>query len=137
MHRPAPSEIDVSAAAMCMIGLLKYVERLKGVSASDMVWQHPPIEGDVVSAIRYTRHQEYGSFIELTLRENHGDRWLPSCPACQVRAVVSGQCEACFMELESARCPDCFEPCYYIALEHATRGSAQIECEHCGSKYSI
>src|ERR1039458_4045340 len=30
MHRTAPEEVDVSIAAMCMIGLLKYIERLKG-----------------------------------------------------------------------------------------------------------
>jgi hypothetical protein len=55
MHRVAPAEVDVSIAAMCMIGLLKYIERLRGEAASDIIWQSPPIEGDVVSAIRYKR----------------------------------------------------------------------------------
>jgi hypothetical protein len=137
MHRTAPLEVDVSTAAMCMIGLLKFVERLKGVSASEIVWQAPPIEADVVSAVRYTRHQEYGDFVELFLREKYGSRWLPSCPACDVRAVVSAKCEACFTELGSRRCPDCSEEGYYIALEYAARGTVQIECQHCGLKHSI
>src|SRR5712691_8640261 len=55
MHRIAPEMPDVSIAAMCMIGLLKQIERLRGESASEIVWQSPPIEGDVVCAIRYTR----------------------------------------------------------------------------------
>ena len=129
MHRISPVRVDVSIAAMCMIGLLKYIERLRGASASDIVWQSPPIEGDVVASIRYTRLQEYGDFVALFLREKYGDRWLPSCPACDVRAVISAQCEACFMELGTVRCPECDEEGHYIALEHATRGTAQIECQ--------
>jgi hypothetical protein len=112
--------MDVSIAAMCMIGLLKYIERLKGETASDFIDQSPtPIEGDVVAAIRYTRHQEYGDFIALFLREKYGNRWLPSCPACDVQAVVSAKCEACFTELESVCCPECHEDVYYIAT-HGT-----------------
>jgi hypothetical protein len=49
--------------------------------ASNIVWQSPPIEGDVVAAIRYKRLQEYSDFIALFLREKHG-------PACGVQAVV-------------------------------------------------
>jgi hypothetical protein len=136
-HRTAPAEMDVSVAAMCMIGLLKYLERLKGESASDIVWQSSPIEGDVVAAIRYTRLQEYGDFVELFLREKHGDRWFASCPACGVQAVVSAKCEACFTELESIDCPNCQEEGHYIVLEYAKRGTVQIECQHCGLKHSI
>ena len=137
MHRIAPAEVDVSIAAMCMMGLLKYIDRLRGEAASNIVWQSPPIEGDVVASIRYTRHQEYGDFVALFLREKYGDRWLPSCPACDVQAVVSTKCEACFTELGSVECPDCHEEGYYIELEYATRGTVQIECQHCGSKHSI
>jgi hypothetical protein len=131
MHRIAPAKVDVSLAAMCMMGLLKYIERLKGVSASDIVWQSPPVEGTVVAAIRYTRHQEYGNFVALFLREKYGDQLLPSCPACNVRAVVGSICEACFTELGSIDCPDCYGKAYYIELEHAKMGTAQVECE-CG-----
>ena len=137
MHRIAPAEVDVSIAAMCMIGLLKYLERLGGEPASDIVRQSSPIEGDVVSAIRHTRLQEYGDFVELFLREEYGDRWLPSCPACGVQAVVSAKCEACFTELASVECPNCHEEGHYIVLEYAARGTVEVECQHCGLKHSI
>jgi hypothetical protein len=115
-------------AAMCMIGLLKYIEPLRGESASDIVEQSPPIEGDVVAAIRYTPDQEYGNFVALFLREKYANRWLPSCPACGVQPVVSAKCEACFTELKSVGCPECHEEGCYIALEYATCGTVQIEC---------
>jgi hypothetical protein len=137
MHRIAPAEVDVSIAAMCMIGLLKYIERLRGETASDIIDQSPPIEADVVAAIRYTRHQEYGDFVALFRREKYGNRWLPSCPACDVRSVVAAKCEACFTELGSVWCPECREEGYYIAMEHATGGTTQIECQNCGLKQSI
>jgi hypothetical protein len=137
MHRVAPAEIDVSIAAMCMMGLLKYIERLRGESASDIVWQSPPVEGDVVAAIRYTRLQEYGDFVALFLREKYGARWLPPCPACQVQAVVSAKCEACFTELEAVQCPECEEQAYYISLEYAVHGTAEVECQHCGFRHSV
>lgn len=136
-HRVAPAQLDVSIAAMCMIGLLKYLERHRGESASDIVWQSPPIEGDVVTAIRYKRLQEYGDFIELFLRDKYGDRWLPACPACRVQAVVSARCEACFTELECVECPNCLKEGYYIDLEYATRGTVQIECQYCGLTHTI
>jgi hypothetical protein len=136
MHRIAPAEVDVSVAAMCMMGLLKYIERLKGESAADIVWQSPPIEGDVVAAIRYTRHQEYGDFVALFLREKYGNRWLPTCPACDVRAVVSAVCEACFTELGSVACIQCGSEAYYIELVRATKGSVRVQCD-CGETQTI
>jgi hypothetical protein len=136
MHRIGPAEVDVSLAAMCMMGLLKYIERLRGVSASDIVWQSSPIEGNVVAAIRYTRHQEYGDFVALFLREKYGDQWLPSCPACHVRAVVGSICEACFAELGAIDCPNCQGKAYYVELEYAAWGKAEVECE-CGAVLHI
>jgi hypothetical protein len=136
MHRIAPAEVDVSIAAMCMIGLLKYIERLRGETAAHIVWQSSPIEGDVVAAIRYTKHQQYGDFIELFLREKYGNQWLPTCPACGVRAVASAICEACFTELGSMECSACGERAYYTELEYSKRGSARVECE-CGAIQNI
>lgn len=136
MHRITPSQVDVSIVAMCMIGLLKYIERLRGETASDIIHQSPPIEGDVVAAIHYTRLQEYGDFVALFLREKYGNP-LPPCPACDVRAVVSAMCEACFTELETVWCPDCHEEGHYIALEYAAHGTVEVQCQHCGLKRSI
>ncbi|MGD0187707.1 MAG: hypothetical protein ABSC25_20995 [Roseiarcus sp.] len=135
MHRTAPEEVDVSIAAMCMIGLLKYIERLKGESASDIVWQSSPIEADVVAAIRYTRLEEYGNFVATFLREKYPDRWLPECPSCGVQAVVFSACEACFTELDHIRCSECDEDVYFVAWERS-RGSVSVECQHCGLKQS-
>jgi hypothetical protein len=132
MHRIAPAEVDLSLAAMCMIGLLKYIERLRGISASDIVWLSSPIEASVVAAIRYARHQEYNNFVELFLHEKYGGRWLPSCPACTVRAVVGSICEACFAELGKIDCPQCHCKAYYVELDYAAWGTTQAECE-CGA----
>jgi hypothetical protein len=136
MHRTAPAQIDVSIAAMAMMGLLKYIERFRGVAASDIVWQSPPIETNVAAAIRFTRHEEYARFIEVFLREKHGEKPLPSCPACLVRAVVGSLCEACFTELDSIECPNCGDKAYYGVLDYSCRGAAQAQCE-CGATVNI
>jgi hypothetical protein len=134
-HRIAPEEADVSVAAMCMIGLLKYIERLKGESASDIVWQSPPIEADVVAAIRYTRLEEYGDFVAAFLKEKYPDRHLPECPSCGVQAVVQSTCEACFTELDHIQCSQCGEAVYFMAWERS-RGDVSVECQHCGLEQS-
>ncbi len=136
MHRTVPKESDVSTAAMCMIGILKSIERLKGESASDFVWQSPPIEGDVVAAIRYKRLEEYSKFIELFLREKYPNRWLPQCPSCGVEAVVSSTCEACFAELDSITCSDCDEETYFMAWERE-HGDRVVQCQNCGLKHKL
>jgi hypothetical protein len=136
MHRTAPKELDVSIAAMCMIGILKYIERLKGQSASDIIWQSPPIEGDVVAAIRYTRLEEYSKFVALFLHEKYPNRSLPQCPSCAVQAVVSSTCEACFAEVNSITCSGCDEEIYFMAWERKN-GDGVIECQHCGLKQAL
>jgi hypothetical protein len=138
MHRTAPKELDVSIAAMCMIGILKYIERLKGESASDIINQSPPIEGDVVAAIRYTRLEEYGKFVELFLLEKYPNKWLPQCPGCGVQAVVSSSCEACFAELGSITCSDsdCDAEIYFGTWERKL-GALEVECPACGLKQPL
>jgi hypothetical protein len=136
MHRTAPKESDVSIAAMCMIGILKYIERLKGESASDIVWQRPPIEGDVVSAIRYTRLEEYSKFVALFLQEKYPSHSLPQCPSCGVQAVVWSTCEACFAELDSITCSGCDEKIYFMAWER-NHGDRVVECQDCGLKQNL
>lgn len=133
MHR-TPEEIDVSIAAMCMIGLLKYIERLKGEAASDIIWQSRPIEADVVAAIRYTRLEEYGQFIALFLREKYPGRPLPECPSCGVPGVASSICEACFEDLDYVVCPETDEKVYFMSWERS-RGAVQVECPHCGGRH--
>jgi hypothetical protein len=136
MHRLAPTEADVSTAAMCMVGLLKYAERLTGEHASDLVWQSPPIEGDVVSAIRYTRLEEYSEFIAVFVEEKY-PRWqIAECPSCNVVAVVDSRCEACFEEIEYLVCPITDQNVYFMSWQRS-RGDKQIDCPHCGESHNI
>lgn len=136
MHRTAPKEIDVSIAAMCMIGILKYIERLKGEYASDIVEQSPPIEADVVAAIRYTRKEDYNKFIAFFLQEKYPNKWLPQCPECGVQAVVSSTCEACFAELDSIMCSACGEEIYFVAWEREL-ADLVVKCQDCGLKQAL
>jgi hypothetical protein len=136
MHRVAPETVDVSIAAMCMIGLLKYLEARYGTEASDVVWQSPPIEGDVVAAIRYQRLDEYGRFVELFLREKYPNRRLWQCPSCSIQAVVSSYCEACFEELGSVTCSKCDEEVYFLPWERSI-GRMEIDCQDCGATLDI
>jgi hypothetical protein len=136
MHRTAPKDVDVSIAAMCMIGILKYIERLKGESAADIIWQSPPIEGDVVAAIRAKRLHEYSNFVAVFLKEKYPNRWLPQCPSCGVQAVVSSTCEACFAELNSIRCSDCDEEIYFLPWQRKY-GDPVVECQDCGLKQNL
>ncbi|WIW47409.1 hypothetical protein ML401_04620 [Bradyrhizobium sp. 62B] len=137
MHRIADDAMDVSVAAMCMVGMLKYIERFRGETAADMVpWQSWPVESDVVAAIRYTKHQEYNDFVALFLGEKYGSQWLPTCPACGVRAVTSTVCEACYTELGSVECNECGDRAYYVELAYAKDGTARVECE-CGAAQHI
>jgi len=47
MHRIAPKQVDLSVAAMCLIGILKHLESRYGTDTTDIVWQSPPIETDI------------------------------------------------------------------------------------------
>jgi hypothetical protein len=137
MHRIAPKEVDVSIAAMCMIGILKYIKRLAGESASDIAEQSPPVEGHVVAAIRYTRLQEYNRFVELFLEEKYPDDvWLLQCPSCGVNAVIDSKCEACFEELSSITCSGCDEEIYFVAWQR-NPGDGMVECQYCGLKQAL
>lgn len=137
IHRIAPAAMDVSIAAMCMVGMLKYIERMRGETAAEMVpWQSWPVESDVIAAIRSTRRHEYDNFIEFFLREKYGAGSLPSCPGCGARAVTSGVCEACFTELGSVECGQCGERAYYVELDYAKSGTTRVECE-CGAAQQL
>lgn len=122
-----------------MIGILKYIERLKGSPGeptSDIVWQSPPIEGDIVAAIRYTRLEEYNDFVALFLREKYPNKWLPHCPSCGAQAVVYRTCEACFADLDFIICSGCDEEIYFMAWERK-HGDRVVECPDCGLKQSL
>src|SRR5690606_42157680 len=88
MHRTTPETIDVSIAAMVMIGLLKHVEARYGRKGAEETWSESAAANDVVAAIRYSRIHEYGRMIELFLQHKYPGKILAYCPACAVRAVA-------------------------------------------------
>ena len=136
MHRIAPEEVDVSIAAMCLIGILKHLEGRYGTESSDIIWQSPPVETDIVSSIRYLRLEEYGNFIELFIREKYEDSWLHQCPSCAAWSVFHSHCEACFEELESVTCPECDVEVFFQPWERQ-QGAATAVCQDCGKEIDI
>lgn len=99
MHRMIPPSWDVSEAAMCMIGLLKYAERLRGSAGSDLVWQSMPVERDVMAAVHYKRIEAYLSFAGHFVAEKYRGMHLYGCPGCGLETVANGVCEACYEDL--------------------------------------
>jgi len=117
---------------MCMIGLLRVVEQLRGETAADIVWQSPPIERDVVAAIRYTRLDEYSRFVETLLEEQYEGQEFLECPCCGALAAFGSSCKACFEDLLKFKCPSCFEEVYYAELPNMQR-ILPSKCPHCGA----
>ena len=136
MHRVAPAEVDVSIAAMCLIGILKHLEARYGTESSEIVWQSPPIETDIVASIRSQRLEEYGSFVESFLREKYSGSRLQQCPACASWSVIYSHCEACFEELEVVTCPECDAEVFFQPWERSL-GPIKAECQDCGTAIDI
>lgn len=136
MHRVAPEKVDVSIAAMCLIGILKHLEARYGTEASDIVWQNPPIETDIVASIRYQRLEEYGKFVESFLQEKYPGACLQQCPSCSTWSVIHSYCEACFEELESISCPGCDAEVLFLPWEREIE-TKTVECQDCGNAISI
>lgn len=137
MHRMIPAGWDVSEAAMCMIGLLKYAERLRGEAGSDLVWQSLPVEQDVLAAVHYKHVEAYCNFAGLFVAEKYPNQRLYWCPACEVEAIANGKCEACYEDLGSVQCPTFGEPAYYRALQAYAGHISHVECPHCESSHPI
>ncbi len=137
MHRMIPTGWDVSEAAMCMIGLLKYAERLRGAAGSDLVWQSLPVERDVMAAVHYRYVETYLNFAGLFVAEKYPNRRLYRCPACEVEAIANDICEACYEDLGYVTCPTFDEPAYYVALQAHVGHISQAECPHCESSHPI
>lgn len=136
MHRVAPEEVDVSIAAMCLIGILKHLEARYGTESSDIVWQSPPIETDIVASIRYQKLEEYGKFIESFLQEKYKGSQLKQCPVCAAWSVLHSSCEACFEDLDSITCPDCDVDVLFQSWERQF-GTAVAVCQNCGREIDV
>ena len=129
MHRVAPEQVDVSIAAMCMVGLLKYIERHHSMKTADFVDQSPPIESEVVAAIRANRLDDYRQLVELFLLEKYPNQIMPECPCCGVSAVVFSRCEACYEDLDETKCVECDETIFFF--QGGFEG-IEVQCPACG-----
>ncbi|WP_422032071.1 hypothetical protein [Reyranella sp.] len=137
MHRMIPAGWDVSEAAMCMIGLLKYVERLMGQAGSDLVWQSIPVERDVMESVHYMRIEAYCNFAGAFVAEKYPRQRLYHCPNCEVHAVANGVCEACYEDLDSVSCPIWEEPAYYSRMGKYVGHVTHADCPHCESTHPV
>jgi hypothetical protein len=130
MHRVVTTKVDVSIAAMCLIGILKHLELRYGTKSSEIVEQSPPIQTDIVEAIRWQKPDEYGKFVEAFLNEKYKNARLRQCPSCAVASVISSRCEACFEDIASISCPACDDKVLFIPWERQT-GKTSVDCD-CG-----
>jgi hypothetical protein len=99
MHRVPPPEIEVSDAAIAMLALLHLVARWSGSTADDFVEQYPPIESDVVDAIRWTDLDRYTRHVEWVVSEENPEAWnVVQCENCggMTRLRYERHCRACF-----------------------------------------
>lgn len=134
MHRIVPEQIDVSAAAMCMVALIRLTARRKARGQATRSFD--PIEADVVEAIRGARLDEYTGFIETFVHEEYPEQFLPNCPGCDGATVVASRCQACFEEIGQMSCPECDEDIYY--LDWMSRyGKHTTTCGGCGREWPI
>jgi hypothetical protein len=136
MHRGLPNEVEVSAAAISLLGILRITARRFGEDTSTTVEQHPRIEADVFSAIRYRRLEEYCAFAETLLREEYSPTDLEICPNCATQSVFHSHCEICFEEMDSVSCPHCGESNYVASWERHLNPKSEIECGHCGRRHA-
>jgi hypothetical protein len=99
MHRVAPEQIDVSACAIALLGLLHVVRRRTGVHTRDFYDQSPPVEADLVDAIDHQQLDRYSGLVEELVSEYYPPGLVDHCPFCGAYARTFGvDCEACFSE---------------------------------------
>lgn len=134
MHRFVPGQLEVSAAAMSLLGILRMAGNRLGIRTEDILDQSPPIEADVFAAIRYQRIEEYCSFAEAMLQDEYPGQTLEMCPHCQAHSIVHSHCEICFEEMDHITCANCDEQYAVPSWELQISPSPEIECPSCGHK---
>ena len=100
MHGTFPKKLDLSVAAMSILGLSRVAYRRKGVSVENILDADPTIQSYVVDAISYKKLDNYYRFIEAFLAEEFPDKYFPECENCGASSIVNGRCEACFETVE-------------------------------------
>jgi hypothetical protein len=129
-HRVAPTALDISEAAMAMLGVLKSARKRIGTTTQEILNQDPPVERAVVEFVRGAVHGEYLKMAEAFAEEDAAGRWIDECPCCGARSVLEGECHGCYEELEGRRCGKCDYEFYIPAYERWT-GATTVECPSC------
>jgi hypothetical protein len=99
MHRTASGELDVSASAMALLGLLHVVRIRTGDELRHAVWQTTSEREDVVEALNWRDFDRYSRLIEQLVSEYYPEGLIDHCPWCGAHARTFGyNCEACFSD---------------------------------------
>lgn len=135
MHGIIPEDLDLSVAAMSIIGLSRVAYRRKGESVEDILQVNPPIQCEVIKAISYKKFDDYYRFVEAFLAEEFPGKYFPECDNCGASSIVNSRCEACFETMESFTCDSCDVE---ILLPESRRfqGKTEVICPSCGKKTS-
>ncbi|MBN1867859.1 hypothetical protein JW916_11250 [Candidatus Sumerlaeota bacterium] len=133
MHGTVPDDLDGSAAAISLLGLLRVFRTRIGEPSPEFQMDSPRVEVDVLSAIRYARIEEYIRLAEQMLREEHPEEVLGHCSLCDAESVVGGYCEICFEEIEQFECPQCGEEAHLPSLARDVSLGIETACPSCGT----
>ena len=92
MHGIAPEGLDLSLAAMSILGLSRVAHRRRGESVRDILQADSSIQSYVVDAISYKKFDDYYRFVEAFLAEEFPGKYLPNAKI--VGQVVLSTCDA-------------------------------------------
>lgn len=105
MHRIPPDVVDVSPAAIALLGLLQMMKNRLGERAWDMVWQTTTPEEDVLQGVDTGQFSAYTALMEQLLAEYYPASLIDQCPHCGAMTRTFGyDCEACFRDSIDQRC---------------------------------
>ena len=133
MHGLVPKDMDLSLAAMSILGLSRAAYRRKGQSVDDILDQDPPIQQCVVRAISYKKLVDYYRFVKEFLAEELPNQYLPICENCGASSIVKRRCEACFESMKSFTCDSCDEELLLPEFWRFQSGY-EVVCPSCGKK---
>ena len=136
MHGIVPEDLDISVAAMSILGLSRVTLRRKGVCVEDILDADPPIGNDVINAISYKKLDDYYRFVEAFLAEEFPGKYFPECENCGASAVVNSRCEACFESMDSFTSDSCDEE-FLFPESWRSQTQSEVSCPSCGQKISV
>lgn len=138
MHRTLPENLEISIAAMSLLGLLRIARRRFGENAFDIDGRLLP--ADVFQAIRSAHLEEYYRIAEQLVCEEYPNQGLQECPNCGRASIVASACEVCFEEMSSIECPETQEEVLYPSWQRwwadkDPRHQIEVECPYCSKTH--